>query len=362
MQYRQLGRTGLEDLDPRLRRVGDRRDDVDRRGRRRAARYAPYAAPIELWVNFIDTANGYGNGHSEILVGQVVRDSPETVYVATKIPPKNRRWPAPAGVRAEDAFPADWVVALHRGEPRAPGRRDDRRAAVPRLVGRVGWPGRLARWRRAVEARRQDSLLRRLDQRPPARERGQARRVGRGRHRAGATTTSSTRARRMKSFPAVEAANVGVIVRVPFDEGALTGRIRPDTEFPDGDFRHNYFKGDRKQQVWDRVQAIAADLGVSVDEAAPTSPCAWASRTRPYRRPFPGCARKATSSGTSPQRMPGLLTDEQIALLRRHRWVRSFYGSTISPFRSQPAAPCGRGRGGGAGASEARRRARNCAV
>ena len=80
-------------------------------------------------------------------------------------------------------------------------------------------------------------------------------------------------------FPAVEAANVGVIVRVPFDEGSLTGRIRPDTEFPDGDFRHNYFKGDRKQQVWDRVQAIAADLGVSVDEV---------------RRPRPALLRHAS--------------------------------------------------------------------
>ena len=49
-------------------------------------------------------------GTASELVGQVVRESAETVYVATKIPPKNRRWPAPAGVKAEDAFPADWIV------------------------------------------------------------------------------------------------------------------------------------------------------------------------------------------------------------------------------------------------------------
>ena len=45
----------------------------------------------------------------------------------------------------------------------------------------------------------------------------------------------------------------GVIARVPFDEGALTGTITPDTEFPDGDFRNHYFGGDRKRQVWDRI-------------------------------------------------------------------------------------------------------------
>ena len=108
MRYRRLGKTGLEisTLGYGAWGIGGTMwigaDDAESlRALRRS---------IELGVNFIDTAHGYGNGHSETLVGQVVRDSAETVYVATKIPPKNRRWPAPAGVRAEDAFPADWIV------------------------------------------------------------------------------------------------------------------------------------------------------------------------------------------------------------------------------------------------------------
>src|SRR5690554_1045443 len=56
---------------------------------------------IDLGLNFIDTALGYGNGHSEKIVGQVVRAHSEPIYVATKIPPKNGQWPARAGVRAE---------------------------------------------------------------------------------------------------------------------------------------------------------------------------------------------------------------------------------------------------------------------
>ena len=63
-------------------------------------------------------------------------------------------------------------------------------------------------------------------------------------------------------FAATVAADVGVIVRVPFDEGSLTGRIRPETTFPEGDFRNRYFAGERKREVWERVQAIAADLDV----------------------------------------------------------------------------------------------------
>ena len=69
-------------------------------------------------------------------------------------------------------------------------------------------------------------------------------------------------------FAAVRAADVGVIVRVPLDEGGLTGNVRPDTVFPDGDFRERYFAGDRKREVWERVQAIAADLDVTVERAA----------------------------------------------------------------------------------------------
>jgi aryl-alcohol dehydrogenase-like predicted oxidoreductase len=127
-------------------------------------------------------------------------------------------------------------------------------------------------------------------------------------------------------LPAVEAANVGVIVRVPFDEGSLTGRIRPDTEFPDGDFRRNYFSGDRKQQVWDRAEAIAADLGVSVDELAGlalrfcvTHPAV--STAIPGMRSVGNVERNVASADAGP------LSAEQVELLRKHRWVRSFYGS-----------------------------------
>src|SRR5471030_2460061 len=108
MQYRQLGKTGLEIsvLGYGAWGIGGTMwigadDDDSLRALRRA---------IELGDNFIDTAHGYGNGHSEQLVGQVVRDVSETVYVATKIPPKNRIWPAPAGVPVEEAYPADWIV------------------------------------------------------------------------------------------------------------------------------------------------------------------------------------------------------------------------------------------------------------
>src|SRR5438105_14662544 len=108
MEKRTLGRTGLEvsQLGYGAWGIGQTMwigadDDESMRALRCA---------VELGVNFIDTAHAYGDGHSERLVGQAVRDASETVYVATKIPPKNMQWPAQAGVPAEEAFPADWVV------------------------------------------------------------------------------------------------------------------------------------------------------------------------------------------------------------------------------------------------------------
>ena len=69
-------------------------------------------------------------------------------------------------------------------------------------------------------------------------------------------------------FPACQEYGVGVIVRVPFDEGALTGRITPETTFEEGDFRNEYFRGDRKAEVYKRVRAIVSGLGITEDEMA----------------------------------------------------------------------------------------------
>ncbi len=65
---------------------------------------------VELGCNFFDTAWGYGDGHSERLLGQLVRRHPErALYVATKIPPKNFKWPSRRGFTLDDCFPPDHI-------------------------------------------------------------------------------------------------------------------------------------------------------------------------------------------------------------------------------------------------------------
>ena len=108
MRTRRLGRTGLEvtELGYGAWGIGGTgwlgaSDDESLRALLRA---------VELGVNFIDTAYVYGDGHSEELVGEALRAAAETVYVATKVPPKNLEWPARAGVPVSETFPAEWIV------------------------------------------------------------------------------------------------------------------------------------------------------------------------------------------------------------------------------------------------------------
>src|SRR5437764_15125539 len=107
MQYRKLGRTGFEvsEIGYGAWGIGGKQwlggaDDESLAALRRA---------IELGVNLIDTALAYGDGHSEQLVGQVVRDTGTKICVATKVPPKNRIWPARGPI--EEVYPYDYIVA-----------------------------------------------------------------------------------------------------------------------------------------------------------------------------------------------------------------------------------------------------------
>src|SRR5438045_5872289 len=108
MHYRTLGRTGLQVSEIGYGAWGisgsgwiGAQDEESLQALQRA---------IDLGVNFIDTALAYGEGHSERLSGQVLRHNPDKeILVATKIPPKNGKWPAPAGVPVEEAFPGSHI-------------------------------------------------------------------------------------------------------------------------------------------------------------------------------------------------------------------------------------------------------------
>jgi aryl-alcohol dehydrogenase-like predicted oxidoreductase len=278
---------------------------------------------IDLGVNFIDTALGYGQGHSEELVGRVVRERSERVYVATKIPPKNGIWPAPSGIDPEEAFPADHVVACVEQSLRNTGL--DALDLEQFHVWSDEWVGR-GSWLEAIERLKAEGKI-------------QAFGVSINDHqpenalalvRSGVADTVQViynvfdQSPEDALLPACAEHGVGVLARVPLDEGALTGRITPDSTFPEGDFRWDYFRDGRLAEVDEHVRAIVADLGIERDQLAETAlryvlshPAV--STVIPGMRSVRNVERNvALGDGRG-------LPAETVEKLHRHRWVRDFY-------------------------------------
>ena len=321
MRYTKLGRTGLEVSELGFGAWGiggsmwiGAADDESTRALRGA---------IEQGVNFLDTALVYGNGHSEELVGAAVRDAAETVWVASKVPPKNGRWPAAAGSAADDAFPGDWVIEKTEESLRNLGLEtiDVQQFHVwsDDWVDDGGWADAIARLKR-------DGKIRFFGVSINDNEPANAIRL----IETGLVDTVQViynifeQAPEDELFAAVREADVGVIVRVPLDEGALTGNIRPGTEFPEGDFRRSYFSGDRKEQVWERVQAISADLDVPID-GLPELALRFCISDPATSTVIAGMRTLAHVEANARAIDAGPLTETQLAALRPHRWERDFY-------------------------------------
>ena len=221
---------------------------------------------IELGVNFIDTARGYGE--SERIVGRVVREHRrDPLYVATKVPPKNRVWPAPDGADPAETFPGDHIRASLETSLRASGL--DAFDVLQFHVWSDEWMGR-GDWLETIADLKQEGKIRFFgvsvnDYQPDnALELVRSGRVD----TVQVIYNAFHQAPEEYLLPACAEHGVGVIVRVALDEGGLTGRITPDTAFPDGDFRNGYFRGDRKAQVKQHADALIADLGIEPGQLA----------------------------------------------------------------------------------------------
>jgi aryl-alcohol dehydrogenase-like predicted oxidoreductase len=125
-------------------------------------------------------------------------------------------------------------------------------------------------------------------------------------------------------FPLTQKMNVGVLARVPFDEGSLTGTITEASVFQPDDFRSQYFAGDRKKQVVQHISAIERDLGITRESLAEialrftiTHPAV--SSTIPGMRTVRNVERNAAASDKGP------LDEATLKILKRHAWDRNFY-------------------------------------
>jgi aryl-alcohol dehydrogenase-like predicted oxidoreductase len=321
MRYRTLGRTGLQisQLGYGTWGIGGAMwggadDEQSLRSLRRA---------LELGVNFVDTALSYGDGRSERLVGDAVRATAETVYVGTKVPPKDRRWPAKAGTPVDQAFTADWIrrctdTSLHNLGVDA--------IDLQQLhVWSDEWVDQ-GDWLEAVEDLKREGKIRFFGVSLNMHEPANALRL----IDTGLIDTVQViynvfdQSPEDALLPAAAEAGVGVIVRVPFDEGALTGRIRPDTTFPQGDFRAEYFGGDRKAAVWERVQAIADAVVTPVEDVAEVALRFCISHPA-VASVIAGMRSLSNVEANIDAVDAGPLSDDDRKSLRAHRWQKNYY-------------------------------------
>jgi len=321
MNTRTLGRTGIEVSEIGYGAWGiggsqwlGAQDDESLTSLRRA---------IELGLTFIDTALAYGRGHSEELVGQVVREQDHHIVVATKVPPKNQAWPAPDGIDPDEAFPGEWV---RRCTERSLSNTGLDVLDVQQLhVWSDEWVGR-GDWLETVQALKDEGKIRAfgvsINDHQPANAIELI--------KTGVVDTVQViynvfdQTPEDELFAACSEHGVGVIVRVPFDEGALTGSVGPDTEFPEGDFRNEYFRDDRRAQVAEHVGALLDDLGIERSEL-PEVALRYVLSHPAVSTVIPGMRSVRNAERNVALGDGKGLEAAVVEKLHAHRWDRNFY-------------------------------------
>jgi aryl-alcohol dehydrogenase-like predicted oxidoreductase len=276
---------------------------------------------VDLGCNFFDTAWAYGEGHSERLLGRLVRANPgTTIHTATKVPPKNRRWPTRRGDRLADVFPADYI--------REYAERSLENLELPSVdllqfhVWEDDWSDD-PRWQRTVDDLRREGLVRAIGVSVNRWEPWNVVRT----LRTGLVDAVQViynvfdQAPEDELFPLCRELDVAVVARVPFDEGSLTGTLTTDTTWPPGDWRNSYFVPENLSATVQRVEALRplVPAGMSMPELALRFILANddVSTVIPgMRRPAHVRANAAASGGVSP---PAPLLEQ----LRAHRWDRT---------------------------------------
>ena len=325
MNYRQFGRTGWKVSEIGYGMWGL----AGWSGSDEAETVASLRRAVELGCNFFDTAWAYGDGKSEQILAQILTEhksdsgvgGPDKhLYVATKIPPKNRQWPSTRTFTLDDCYPPEYVeeyienslknlqvetidlMQFHTWEDC--WLNDER---LPRAVEKMKKSGKVRafgpsmnRWEpangiRAVLEGHADAvqvIYNIFDQNPED-----------------------------ALFPICRMREVAVIARVPFDEGTLTGTLTMNSKWPEGDWRNTYFVPENLKSSVAHAEALRplVPAGSTMAEMALRFILSNAdvSTTIPGMRKLKNVEANCAASSAGP--LPAELNKK----LRAHRWDRN---------------------------------------
>ncbi|MEO3825819.1 aldo/keto reductase [Actinomadura sp. B10D3] len=275
---------------------------------------------VESGCTFFDTALYYGAGRCEQVLGRLLRRHPGVpLRVATKVPPRDGRFPARAGSDLREVFPTEHILECARTSIRNLG--VETIDLLQLHVWTDDWADR-DEWRTAVERLKSEGSIRAFG---ISVNRWEPENVLLA-VRTGLVDSVQViynifdQAPEDHLFPACEAAGTAVVVRVPFDEGSLTGRLDRSTRFPDSDWRHGYFTPANLAATMDRIDALRADLGPDAD--LPRTALRFAISHPAVTTVIPGMRRVGNVERNVAAVAAGPLDPDTLRLLAHHRWDR----------------------------------------
>ena len=276
---------------------------------------------VDSGCNFFDTAWAYGEGHSESLLGKIVRrNAGKRLYTATKIPPKNRQWPSRRGVALDEIFPPDHIESYVASSLESAGL--EAFDLVQFHVWEDDWLDDL-RWFHKMDDLRSRGLIK-----------GIGISINRWEPSNGLRTVRSGLIDAVQVvynifdqnpedelFPACREHGVAIIARVPFDEGSLTGNLTTESSWPQGDFRNAYFRRENLIPSVQRSNALKnlvparstlAEMALRFILSNPD-----VATTIPGMRKKPHVVENLAASDK------GALPPQLLNALREHRWERT---------------------------------------
>jgi aryl-alcohol dehydrogenase-like predicted oxidoreductase len=277
---------------------------------------------VSLGCNVFDTAWAYGNGHSERLLGRALKRHAGTkLHVATKIPPKNFHWPGLSTTPIAEVFPPDHIREYTEKSLENLG------VSTIDLQQLHVWSDAWADdegWKRAVEDLKRETLIESFG---ISVNRWEATNVLRALETGLVDAVQVVynvfdQAPEDELFPYCQAHGIAVLARVPFDEGSLTGTLRADTRWPQGDWRNLYFTPEHIAETLPHVAAL--ETIVPAGSSLPDLALRFILHHPAVTTVIPGMRKPAHVRGNIAASEAEPLSAQLLAELRRHRWERDW--------------------------------------
>jgi aryl-alcohol dehydrogenase-like predicted oxidoreductase len=282
---------------------------------------------IELGCNFIDTAQGYGDGRSERVIAQALSSGGargRQIHIATKIPPTAEgEWPPSPYDQCEERYPEAYL------RQRVERSLQDLKTEALDIVQLHTWT---RAWNRdptalgVLQQLRKEGKLRGIGISTPEHDQNSLIDLMRGGWLDSVQVIYNIFEQEPQAefFSVAAEFSVGLIVRVAFDESALTGKLTPQTRWEAGDFRNDYFAGDRLERTIKRVEKLRQEIG-NVEPDLATAALKFALKPAAVSTVIPGIrnVRQAETNCAVSDQPP--MSDDLERRLRKHHWRRAFW-------------------------------------